>query len=121
MKKFSIALLMIPMLLTGCGQTKQPVKDLHSGPNRPSWVSYYRLGKPTEYYVISPAQKVTNVSHPLWNFSWSSSQGSSGWETNNKNAVQVFSILRANTSKAVAVKLKNGTFVKANAVGTQKP
>ncbi len=36
MKKIGIALLMIPMILTGCGQAKQPIKDLHSGPNRPS-------------------------------------------------------------------------------------
>jgi len=74
------------------------------------------------YYKLTN-QKVSNVGKAFFDFHGSDimSQGPSGWGTNDADAMKVYEINGVNTIQSVAVQMKDGSYVRANAVGTKQP
>lgn len=140
MKKFIAAVLAISMLLVGCGQFEHTTSATVSNytnsatiiggsaapttknnPSHAEWVLDV-YGPNTTYYKLS-STKTSKVGKMLYDFQVKHpiNFGPSGWETNSKGAIQVYSMPGIDTKKAVAVKLKNGTYVEANAIGSKQP
>lgn len=121
MKKIIITLLFVPLVLGGCGQSKA---EATTPPNKPTsfqnsnWVSFWRDSGLTNYYILSNV-KTRKVGKLVYDFKRDSmSQGPSGWSTNDNNAIDVYTISNVDVDSAVAVKMENGSFLEADAVGS---
>jgi len=112
-KKLLSGMMIVTLLLAGCGQTP---KDTPSGAHQVSSSVFFGSTTETIQYLITE-QKITKVGRPLFDFQGSdtTSQGPSGWGTNDNDATKLYEIPGVDTSKSVAVQLKYGSFVRANA------
>ncbi|WP_258110086.1 hypothetical protein [Alicyclobacillus sp. SP_1] len=113
MKKLVSGIMLATLLLTGCGQTP---KDAPSGGHEVSNSVFFGSTTESIQYLITE-QKVPKVGRELFDFQGSdtTSQGPSGWGTNDNDATKLYEIPGVDTSKSVAVQLKDGSYVRANA------
>jgi len=118
MKKFILSLLGLALILAGCGHTTEyQIKT--APPGGQQWIKSYDIGKSIQYYVIT-GEKVAQIGKPLFKLKGASHE-STGWGTNDSSAIELFYISGVDISKAVAVKLKDGSIVKATAIGSHQP
>jgi hypothetical protein len=127
MRKLLVVILAIPALLSGCSHSAEQIRShpptgmvtQHVSKN---WVVYKSTTTYTEYYVLTN-EKITKVGKVVFDFHGSdvTSQGPSGWGTNDADAMKVYEIPEVDTNEAVAVEMKDGLYVRANEVGNKKP
>jgi hypothetical protein len=131
MQKLSLGIIVLSLMLTGCDETKKLSTSNHGGPPVPSvsqqsskqWVVFSSTRKPEPEYYVLTNEKVTNVGKSFFDFHGTDiiSQGPAGWATNDTDAMKLYAIPGLDTKTAVAVQLKDGTYIRANAVGNKQP
>lgn len=115
-KNLLIGVVLASLLLTACGQSPKVVP---SGVYNTLNSVFFSSPSDSAKYVLTN-EKVSRVGKEIFYFHGSDtmSQGP-GWETNDSDVSGVYEIPRVDTATAVAVKLKDGTYVKATVVGHQ--
>ena len=113
-KKCAMALgVVIPLLLVGCSQAQHVVALAQN-----SFVYYSDILHPKEYYKIT-GETIPHVGK-LISMTNLATNGPGYWSSSD-NIVAVYTIPGMDSSKEIAVKLKDGTYVTGTAAGSKQP
>ena len=113
MKKLLAGTMLVTLLVAGCEQSP---KVAPSGGHEVSNSVFYSSTTESIQYLITN-QKVTEVGNEFFDFHGSDtiSLGPVSWATNDTDAMKLYNIPGVETRSAVAVQLKGGSYVRANA------
>lgn len=113
----------ILLSFSGCGDTHNFSSAVHSNDHLPpvspnSFVYFESVGNPTKHYEVTN-RTVKNVGHVISKTNLATN-GPAAW-TSSDNIVAVYSISGIDMNQEVALKLSDGSYVEADAIGNKKP